>query len=355
MRVLSSSSMLCINCTRSASNSLRVDRKGLLAHCACAATLRHCVIAQTHYLYSAVSKLLLQCAAVVLCCCANNYAFINCLIEHCCNTVITATHSTCCTSKTTIDTMLHCAVLQAPYNFGEAQIGVKLQKGKYLIIPSLYRRGTHGGFYLSVYTSSKATKLQNGVRITAEHEASHSHQNWLIVQRGGEEMTLQHANAHSERVREKLLREAARLGITTLDIERAFYGQAAVSSMTTLPPAPAATATVASGANARCILCCTLLLILTAHHYTTATHTRPNNIYSTDSKTAATTNSNSSSAVKPVRAASRLTGTDITRTEFKRHLMALGFNLTDFPDTDFAVLDADNSGAISKYSTRVPL
>jgi hypothetical protein len=28
--------------------------------------------------------------------------------------------------------------------------------------------------------------------------------------------------------------------------------------------------------------------------------------------------------------------------------MALGFNLTDFPDTDFAVLDADNSGAISK-------
>jgi hypothetical protein len=63
--------------------------------------------------------------------------------------------------------------LQAPYNFGEAQIGVKLQKGKYLIIPSLYRRGTHGGFYLSVYTSSKATKLQNGVRITAEHEASH--------------------------------------------------------------------------------------------------------------------------------------------------------------------------------------
>jgi hypothetical protein len=57
-------------------------------------------------------------------------------------------------------------------------------------------------------------------------------------------MTLQHANAHSERVREKLLREAARLGITTVDIERAFYGQAAaLSSMTTLPPPAPATGT----------------------------------------------------------------------------------------------------------------
>jgi methylase of polypeptide subunit release factors len=56
-------------------------------------------------------------------------------------------------------------------------------------------------------------------------------------------MTLQHANAHSECVREKLLREAARLGITTVDIERAFYGHAAVSSMTALPPAPATAAT----------------------------------------------------------------------------------------------------------------
>jgi hypothetical protein len=62
-------------------------------------------------------------------------------------------------------------------------------------------------------------------------------------------MTLQHANAHSERVREKLLREAARLGITTVDIERAFYGQA---SMTALPPAPTSATATGTAAGKPC-------------------------------------------------------------------------------------------------------
>jgi hypothetical protein len=38
----------------------------------------------------------------------------------------------------------------------------------------------------------------------------------------------------------------------------------------------------------------------------------------------------------------------ISRTEFKRKLLQLGFSLSEFPDEDFIVLDADNNGFISK-------
>lgn len=37
----------------------------------------------------------------------------------------------------------------------------------------------------------------------------------------------------------------------------------------------------------------------------------------------------------------------ISREDFKRKLVRLGFSLTDFPDEDLAVLDADSDGTIT--------
>ena len=62
--------------------------------------------------------------------------------------------------------------LQAPYNFGEAQVSVTLGPGRYLIVPSLYstKSGAQGSFFLSVHTSYATAALEKGVTIPAENE-----------------------------------------------------------------------------------------------------------------------------------------------------------------------------------------
>jgi hypothetical protein len=147
---------------------------------------------------------------------------------------------------------------QAPYNFGSVQVTTHLQAGTYLIVPSLYRRGTAGRFTVSVYSSAKL-QLEGGAVIAAEQE---------LVECGGVPMTVTQVNARTEEVRDKLLAEASRLGVSVEDVQREFW-------------------------------------------------------------------------------AGEGSAQEVDRASFKRHLVGLGFQLTDFPDEYFAVLDKNGNGSLS--------
>ncbi|CAM9097251.1 unnamed protein product, partial [Phaeothamnion confervicola] len=168
--------------------------------------------------------------------------------------------------------------------------------------------------------AAPSARLQGGVVIATEQET---------VRRGGVAMTVSQLNARVEDVRERLMQEAARLGVTVDGLRRTFWSHVAATGgagtfgggnrgggdMSTLPGS--AWTAGAAGAGAMTVAARTMAAVGTM---TTGGSAAAGNL-----------------------AEER----EIGRAEFKRRLLTLGFNLTDFPDEALSVLDANDSGTIS--------
>jgi Calpain family cysteine protease len=127
-------------------------------------------------------------------------------------------------------------VLQPPYMFGTTQLEVTLKTNtSYYVVPSLWKRNQPGLYYVTVFSDTKFS-LEGGVRITAENSPLERPRPPLVEKasarsRGGsarqdentapkaETMTTSQFLEKKERLREKLLGECKRLGLTISKFE----------------------------------------------------------------------------------------------------------------------------------------
>ena len=104
--------------------------------------------------------------------------------------------------------------MQPPYYFQAMQVQTCLEPGEYFIIPSLYKRKTCGKFFVEVY-SDKAFDLDDKVALESETTI-------LDLPGMPKGMTRQQFNIHIEDVREKIFREAKKLGLSPQNVVEAF-------------------------------------------------------------------------------------------------------------------------------------
>ena len=202
---------------------------------------------------------------------------------------------------------------QAPYNFGSTQIECHLEAGtEYYIVPFLYKRTQKGGYYVNVYCEGEFD-LEGGAKLPSETE---------LMTVGTASVTSSGAMDEASSKEENLVEEEGALE----------YKGAEPTT---------ANATSAEGEHANRSVS---LRISKAQFYEKTELLRDR--FVNEAKKLGV----SQAALKNVFSrdkASDGTVKGLTYAEFKRRLMDLKFSLTDIPDEDLLVLDADNSGTIS--------
>eukprot|EP01038_Epipyxis_sp_PR26KG_P009214 gene9214-12425_t len=105
---------------------------------------------------------------------------------------------------------------QAPYNFGTTQIEVYLEVGvTYYIVPSLYKRGQAGTYFLNVYADYDSITLEGGISVSSVSKPKLA---------GSEPLKMSTAQFYEKKelLREKLVSEAERLNITHSKLQKIF-------------------------------------------------------------------------------------------------------------------------------------
>eukprot|EP01041_Mallomonas_annulata_P003480 gene3480-6926_t len=105
---------------------------------------------------------------------------------------------------------------QPPYMFGTTQVETEIPPGEYYIVPSLYKRKQAGTFFLTVYCDGPFD-MEGAVQVAAEQKPPKNTK--------GEEfakMTQVQFNEKKESIREKIVNEAKKLGITLDKMVRLF-------------------------------------------------------------------------------------------------------------------------------------
>jgi hypothetical protein len=201
---------------------------------------------------------------------------------------------------------------QPQYMYGTTQLETRLQSDvQYYIVPSLAKRKQQGTYYLTVF-SDVEFELEGGICTTAEKEIQR-----LMVGPNKIPLTAVQLSEKKEGFREKLIEEVTRLKISEKEIDAMFNN--AVPSRTSIER------------------------ILTEKGINAADYPKDDKKFRervwADKDTLKMTDKDIDLM---------LNMSSLSRAALKRKLVDSGFNLADFPDDDFAVLDINNDGTITK-------
>ena len=105
---------------------------------------------------------------------------------------------------------------QPPYFYQSMQTYTCLEPGEYLVIPSLYKRGKSGTFFLEVFADKPYT-LEGGILLPSEKKV-------LDLPGMPKGITRMQFNIHIEDVRDKMLKEAKKLQLHPKTMYDAFTG-----------------------------------------------------------------------------------------------------------------------------------
>lgn len=199
---------------------------------------------------------------------------------------------------------------QPPYFYQSMQTYTCLEAGEYILIPSLYKRGKSGTFFLETFADKPYT-LEGGILLPSEKEV-------LDLPGLPKGITRMQFNIHIEDVRDKMLKEAKKLQLHPKTMYDAFTGgekvrHCASERRSGEPRSEAKRKYRIPSEELNEEL--RVLAPRTSIQYILNSLTPPH--------------------------------TQIDRKMFKQKLMGMGFNLTDFPDEDFLAIDVDNSGVIN--------